>query len=96
MLAPALSLIGSYFLGSIPFGLLASTCKGVDIRKPGRGTIGATNVWLVCGRPSGLPALVPGLNFHFLTASIAFSSKPRPRLRNGRLLIALPAGSASH
>src|SRR3954462_3646734 len=39
----------SYFLGSIPFGLLVGLAKGVDPRKAGSGNIGATNVGRLLG-----------------------------------------------
>jgi glycerol-3-phosphate acyltransferase PlsY len=41
--------IGSFFLGSIPFGLLIGRARGVDIRNEGSGNIGATNVWRILG-----------------------------------------------
>ncbi|HEV8293632.1 MAG TPA: glycerol-3-phosphate 1-O-acyltransferase PlsY [Tepidisphaeraceae bacterium] len=39
----------SYFLGSIPFGLLVGLAKGIDPRKAGSGNIGATNVARLLG-----------------------------------------------
>ena len=48
-------LIGSYFLGSIPFGYLAGRLAGIDIRKVGSHNIGATNVTRVLGKQYGYP-----------------------------------------
>jgi acyl phosphate:glycerol-3-phosphate acyltransferase len=48
-------LIGSYLLGSIPFGYLAGRLAGIDIRKVGSGNVGATNVTRILGKQYGYP-----------------------------------------
>ena len=43
-------LIGSYLLGSVPFGLLIAAAHGIDLRKVGSGNIGATNLSRALGK----------------------------------------------
>jgi glycerol-3-phosphate acyltransferase PlsY len=50
----ALALIGSYCLGSIPFGYVVGKVKGYDLREKGSGNIGATNVFRVVGKKEGI------------------------------------------
>ncbi len=53
-----ISLLLSYLVGAIPFGLLLSRGRGVDIRRQGSGNIGATNVARLLGRKLGILTLV--------------------------------------
>lgn len=56
MLNAVLLIIFGYLLGSIPWGLLISKAKGIDIRKVGSGNIGGTNVGRGLGLKWGLLA----------------------------------------
>jgi acyl phosphate:glycerol-3-phosphate acyltransferase len=55
MLTFAVVVIGSYLLGSIPFGYLAGRIAGIDIRTCGSGNVGATNVIRTLGKSYGYP-----------------------------------------
>lgn len=54
-LLPYAFIFVAYILGSVPFGVLVSRSKGIDIQKVGSGNIGATNVLRTLGK---LPALI--------------------------------------
>ncbi|MEA1912901.1 MAG: glycerol-3-phosphate acyltransferase [candidate division WOR-3 bacterium] len=49
-----LSLVGGYFFGSIPFAIIISRLRGVDIRKAGTGNPGAANVLREVGKVWGI------------------------------------------
>lgn len=46
--------LGSYILGSLPFGYIVGRIKGYNLREEGSGNIGATNVMRVVGKKEGI------------------------------------------
>jgi glycerol-3-phosphate acyltransferase PlsY len=79
-MAYVVAAVGGYLAGSIPSGYwVVSVARGIDIRRIGSRTIGATNVWRVLGWRYGLPValldvakgLVPALLARLLVDDLA-------------------------
>jgi len=73
-------LLGSYLLGSIPFGCVAGKIRGIDIRKTGSGNIGATNVVRVLGKRYGYPVFILDFlkGFGAVKISMSIATDVRP------------------
>jgi len=52
------TIIGAYFIGGIPIGLLVGLAQGTDIRQYGSGNIGASNVLRTLGAKTGMAVWV--------------------------------------
>jgi glycerol-3-phosphate acyltransferase PlsY len=80
MLTFAVVVIGSYLLGSIPFGYLAGRIAGIDIRKCGSGNVGATNVIRTLGKSYGYPVFVADFlkGFSAVKMSILIATRVQP------------------
>lgn len=63
----------AFLLGSIPFGLLISKARGVDIRQHGSGNIGATNVLRVLGKKYGIACLTLDILKGFVPTLLAIN-----------------------
>lgn len=68
----------SYLLGSIPFGVLVSKYKGVDLRSKGSGNIGATNVLRTVGKGAAAVTLSGDLLKGSLAVILAKNSLSEP------------------
>jgi acyl phosphate:glycerol-3-phosphate acyltransferase len=90
-------LVGSYLLGSVPFGLLIGLTRGVDIRDSGSGNVGATNAGRVLGRGWGilcfildvLKGLGPTLGYGFWSGLAGVTPLTEPASEIGSALAAL-------
>ena len=80
MLTLAAVVIGSYLLGSIPFGYLAGRIAGIDIRNCGSGNVGATNVMRTLGRGYGYPVFAADFlkGFGSVKMSILIATRVQP------------------
>src|SRR5215467_9900250 len=76
MLTLAALLVGSYLVGSIPFGYLAGRLAGTDIRQAGSGNVGATNVVRVLGKRYGYPVFALDVLKGFGAAKISMLLAP--------------------
>lgn len=54
MLGIVILTVAGYLLGAVPFALLISRLKGVDIRQVGSGNVGATNVFRMVSKGLGI------------------------------------------
>ncbi|MGC1320903.1 MAG: glycerol-3-phosphate 1-O-acyltransferase PlsY [Candidatus Udaeobacter sp.] len=78
MVTSAVLLVGSYFLGSIPFGYLAGRLVGIDIRQAGSGNVGATNVVRVMGKRYGYPVFALDFLKGFGAVKLSMLMAPGP------------------
>jgi glycerol-3-phosphate acyltransferase PlsY len=80
MVTLAVVIVGSYLLGSIPFGYLAGRFAGIDIRIAGSGNIGATNVVRVLGKRYGYPVFALDFlkGFGAVKLSMFIATSPPP------------------
>jgi len=78
MVTLAVLLVGSYLLGSIPFGYLAGRLVGIDIRQAGSGNVGATNVVRVLGKRYGYPVFALDFLKGFGAVKISMLMAPGP------------------
>jgi glycerol-3-phosphate acyltransferase PlsY len=80
MLALGVIVIGSYLLGSIPFGYVAGRIAGVDIRNCGSGNVGATNVLRTLGKSYGYPVFAADFlkGFAAVKVSMLIATRVQP------------------
>jgi acyl phosphate:glycerol-3-phosphate acyltransferase len=76
MVTLTMLLLGSYLLGSVPFGYLAGRLKGIDIRQVGSGNVGATNVVRALGKEYGYPVFALDFSKGFVAVAIAMLIAP--------------------
>ncbi len=78
MVVSVLLVVGSYLLGTFPSAHLVAGRKGLDPTTAGSGNPGATNVYRVAGRRSGLVVFAADLGKGILAAGAGLAVDGRP------------------
>lgn len=73
MINTLLLVLAAYVIGSIPTGYWVGKAKGIDIRKIGSGSTGATNVWRCVGKVEGIFTLIVDLLKGYLPVLFAIN-----------------------
>lgn len=96
MVTLAVLLLGSYLVGSIPFGYLAGRLQGIDIRQAGSCNIGATNVVRVLGKGYGYPVFALDFlkGFAAVKISMFMATAPPPEWNSPEIFGILAAMSS--
>ncbi|HEY7000390.1 MAG TPA: glycerol-3-phosphate 1-O-acyltransferase PlsY [Candidatus Udaeobacter sp.] len=96
MLNLAAVVIGSYLLGSIPFGYLAGRIAGIDIRKCGSGNVGATNVTRSLGKSYGYAVFAADFlkGFAAVKMSILIAARAQPEWISSEMFGIVAAASS--
>ena len=81
-MSPIVGVLIAYLAGSIPSAYIAGALRGIDLRKHGSGNLGATNVFRVLGRNTGIVVFVADLLKGFLPVSLLpmYTETLRPEL----------------
>lgn len=91
-LIPCFLILASYLVGAIPFGLILSHGKGVDIRSEGSKNIGATNVSRLLGKKLGILTLLADIAKGYVPMFIAAQLLQGHAYQN--ILVALCGGAS--
>jgi len=78
-----------YVCGSLPIGVWVSAAKGIDIRKMGSGSTGATNVYRCVGKKEGILVMLLDMLKGYLPVTAAIM------LDHGSMTITLPLGAST-
>ncbi|MBS1992186.1 MAG: glycerol-3-phosphate 1-O-acyltransferase PlsY [Cyanobacteria bacterium SZAS LIN-2] len=88
LLALILIVVG-YISGALPFGVWVAAARGIDIRKMGSGSTGATNVYRCVGKKEGILVMILDMLKGYLPVTAAIF------LDHGNMTASLPMGAAT-
>ncbi|XCN74027.1 MAG: glycerol-3-phosphate 1-O-acyltransferase PlsY [Candidatus Electrothrix aestuarii] len=89
-------IIASYLIGAVPFGLLLSRGKGINIREQGSKNIGATNVSRLLGKKLGFLTFLLDCTKGFLPMFLAGRLLGEGETQNGVIALCGAAAVIGH